>query len=309
MTISVIIPVYNVEAYLGECLDSLIAQTHESWEGIIVDDASADGSLRVAEGYARCDSRLRVYHNASNLGPSAARNAGLDMAQGEYIVFLDSDDVLHPRFLEWMAGGLEDHAADISSCAFKTFGRLSDINYRRKAPEFCISGAEEAIRRILFQKGGDHCSVDAKIYRREMWEGVRFRPGVIYEDLDVFYRVYERAHAIAYTATPLYYYRRNPASITHVFTPRRADVLDVTSRIEAWATTRRPALLAAARSRSLSAAFNILMLMKRNGFRDPELSARCRTIIRDRRRECLTGSDVRLRNRLASLASYAWPGF
>lgn len=304
MKISVIIPVYNVEAYLPACLDSVIAQTHIDWEGILVDDASTDSSLGIMQDYVRRDPRFLIVSHKSNQGLSEARNSGIARASGEWITFLDSDDMLHPRFLEWMTGAASGEQIDIVSCSFKYFKNGANLKFNESIPAFSVMPALQAIGKILYQSGTLQGSACGKIFRKRLREDISFRPGILYEDLDSFYRIYEGARLTTHTSTPLYYYRHTSGSLTHTFSPRRADVLDVTAAIEEWAAETHPRLLAAARSRSLSAAFNILMLMKKNRYRDPDLYDRCRDIILRRRLECIKGPNIRLRNRLASFASY-----
>lgn len=98
MKVSVIVPVYNGEAYLAKCLDSILAQTYSDMEIVVVDDGSTDGSGSMADNYAETDSRVRVLH-CTNGGPSVARNRGIDVATGDYVCFVDADDVLHPSML------------------------------------------------------------------------------------------------------------------------------------------------------------------------------------------------------------------
>ena len=126
--ISVIMPVYNVELYLRECLDSVRAQSFTDWECICVDDGSTDASPAILDEYAAKDSRFRVI-NCEHTNAGAARNAGLDIAQGEYLSFLDSDDVFAPQMLEVMAEVLDETSADIVSCRYKDFHAGDDLAF------------------------------------------------------------------------------------------------------------------------------------------------------------------------------------
>ena len=107
--ISVIVPVYNVEGYMEACLDSLLAQTWPNFEIILIDDASADGSGQICDGYADRDARVRAVHFLRNRGPSAARNEGVRRARGEFISFVDSDDRVEPQLLESLYRCLEEN--------------------------------------------------------------------------------------------------------------------------------------------------------------------------------------------------------
>ena len=108
--VSVIIPVYNRQGYIEECVRSVFAQSHQNIEILLVDDGSTDQSVSICEGLAREDARVRLVESAHG-GVSAARNKGLDLAQGEYVFFLDSDDVIHPRLIEALADGLSSSGA------------------------------------------------------------------------------------------------------------------------------------------------------------------------------------------------------
>ena len=113
--ISIIIPVYNVEKYLSECLDSVIAQTYQNWEAICVNDGSPDNCGAILDQYASTDPRIKVIHQ-ENRGVSDTRNVGLKQAIGEYITFLDSDDMLYPQFLEYMLNTIQKDNSDIVCC-------------------------------------------------------------------------------------------------------------------------------------------------------------------------------------------------
>lgn len=113
--ISVIVPVYNVESYLQESVDSILKQTYKDFEIILIDDGSEDLSGKICDKYAALDSRVKVIHTI-NQGQGAARNSGLSLAQGEYIAFVDSDDVVHPDYLKEMYRLAKDNLADIVCC-------------------------------------------------------------------------------------------------------------------------------------------------------------------------------------------------
>ena len=118
--ISVIIPVFNVEKYLRECLDSICAQTFTNWECICVDDGSTDNSLAILAEYAANDSRFRIIHR-EHANAGACRNAGLDVARGKFLSFLDSDDVFAPRMLEFHVKAIEKYNADVSICGMAKY--------------------------------------------------------------------------------------------------------------------------------------------------------------------------------------------
>lgn len=127
--ISIIVPVYNVEKYLSECIDSILAQTYENFELILVDDGSPDNSGKICDKYAEKDKRIKVIHK-ENGGVSSARNTGLDNAEGEYIAFVDSDDIVNERYLELMYEKLIETKANICFCKMKRFNTTINIEIK-----------------------------------------------------------------------------------------------------------------------------------------------------------------------------------
>lgn len=301
--VSIIVPVYKVEKYLRQCVESVLAQTYSCWELILVDDGSPDSSGRIADEFARRDSRVRVIHQ-KNAGPSAARNAGLDSANGELITFIDSDDIISPEYLSALLMMLQTTGADIATVAQSRFSAVPAPG-RFVASQVKVLRAEKAVERMLYQTGEPNASAASKLYRRRLLDDFRFREGIYYEDLDIAYRLMLKARKVAVAPARLYYYRRTPGSILSEFRRERLDVLDVTARMEPWLRKNgHAALIKAARSRVLSAAFNMFCLLKRN---DPTLSQasnRCWLTITAYRGECLLNPKVRLKNKLGILASY-----
>lgn len=266
--ISVIIPVYNTERWLPECLDSLLAQKESDWEGILVDDGSTDSSADICRRYCAADPRFRLV-SRRNGGLSAARNAGLEHARGEYIAFIDSDDTVLPGYLSTLLDGLKGNDARIASVGITT---LSADTRRPR----CILSGEEAVESILYQTSPLTTSACGKLFRKELWNDVRFREGTTYEDLDIIYRILLRAGKVSVSSEALYVYRSTPGSITRTLSPNRADVLDVTRRICSAMAAVSPRLERAALDRRLSACFNILSLIDLNpGY------------LRERRKECV----------------------
>lgn len=211
--LSVIVPVYNVESYLVRCVDSILAQTYENLEVILVDDGSKDGSGAICDDFAAKDARVKVIHKA-NGGLSSARNVGLDAAAGEYITFVDSDDWIEPDMYEQMLGLMERHGVKLV-CA----GRYDvDSKDGQKVVGLCpvkeekISGQELA-RRIFLWDNIDSAAVD-KVYHRSLFHGMRFPYGVVCEDVATTYRIALRAEQVAMCPVPMYNYYHRPGSIT-----------------------------------------------------------------------------------------------
>ncbi|MCH5220522.1 MAG: glycosyltransferase [Muribaculaceae bacterium] len=302
--ISIIIPAFNVEKYLGECIDSVLAQSFADYEVIVVDDGSSDNTLEVAVSKASKDPRVKVAHQ-ENAGPSAARNNGLEMAKGEWIVFVDGDDMLLPGALDVFNEVALQTEADII-CASSTDKYLAGVNLKKAN----LSSTKhytpvQGLTSILYQKELT-ASVWAKMYKRSVWERVRFTTGILYEDLDVIYRVFSEARKVVYIDTEVYYYRSNPNSILHTFNSQRFDVLDVTRRIEEQCRDNAPSLLRAANDRRMSAAFNMLGLIYAHGVAGEyaDRVKECTDVITHYRRQAITDPNVRLKNKCGALLSY-----
>lgn len=224
--ISVVVPVYKVERYLKNCVDSILAQTYQDFELILVDDGSPDTCPAMCDEFAAKDSRIRVVHK-QNGGLSMARASGVEVSRGEYIAFVDSDDFIHPHYLELLLSACMEHGAQVSVCRFQRTEPEAmrtdcvDKTYRGggtqmpflSAPTECISG-KEANRR-LYKGTWKRESVVAwcKLCRRELFAGIPFPNVPIYEDEALTYILLYRAEKVTYLDAELYYYRQNPQGI------------------------------------------------------------------------------------------------
>lgn len=302
--ISVIVPVYNAEQYFRECIDSILRQTYTDFELIIVDDGSTDRSGDIADKYAVADKRVRVLHK-QNGGQSSARNAGLDICTGKFIAFVDADDYIHSEMLAQLMNMVLENDCQVAICQYKRVREIVHVDNLKSASYKCML-PEECVEAFLYQDftiGPCAQLFDHKLFD----EGTRFKENIIYEDLDLLYRIYEHADKIVLSPIIVYFYRINNSSTTNIWSQRRLDVLNVTADLEEH-YSNNPRLLRAAHDRSLSAAFNILMLnSKYNG--DEIVSRKCFDIIRKRRYGSLFNGRVRLKNKIGILASYFGLGF
>ena len=225
--ISVIVPVYNVEPYLRQCIDSILAQNYTDFELILVDDGSSDNCSAICDGYAAKDSRIRVFHQ-ENAGVSAARNAGITAARGEYIAFIDSDDWVVPTYLNRMYMQLIEHNADISVCGMQHFEDdtdLSDIKPHEKADSVIITGRDACLS-IYRMDNAIQIVLWGKLYKRSLFDGISFPVGRVHEDDATTPRVLYRAKKISVSSAPLYAYRQRKGSIMHEkFSEKRFDTI------------------------------------------------------------------------------------
>lgn len=211
--ISVIVPVYNVEKYLGKCVDSILAQTYENLEIILVEDGTKDGCGAICDAYAAQDPRVRVIHK-ENGGLSSARNAGMDIARGEYFGFVDSDDWIEPETYETLLNLAEKYDADLVcgsryDVAEPTGERTLGLHHEK---EECIS-AMEMLGRVFVWDGCDSAAWD-KLYRRHLFADIRYPLGMYSEDIAIFYKLMEKANRVALCPKPLYNYLHRENSIT-----------------------------------------------------------------------------------------------
>ena len=299
--VTIIVPVYNVEKYLPCCFDSILAQTYHNLEIVVVDDGSTDNSGNICDEYASRDCRIRIFHK-KNEGQSSARNAGLNVAKGSLISFVDSDDCIAPNYIEEMYFNLMKYNADISTVSFFKTSDFKKHPYQKASATKSYTSTE-AIKATLYQKKLNS-SVWCKLFRKEIFDDVRFINGILYEDLEIIPRLYMSAKRIVWSSKKLYYYRlRNDSSIG-TFSLHRLDVLDVVDRIENYIKKQYPTLLDAAQDRKLSANFNMLMLLTKNGYADSEYTDRCWHNIKSLRRRSLCDKNVRMKNKIGILASY-----
>lgn len=212
--ISVIVPVYKVEPYLSRCLDSIINQTYRNLEIILVDDGSPDRCGEICDEYARQDSRIRVIHK-SNGGLSDARNHGIDVATGDYIAFVDSDDYIATDMYEKMLARLEFDNSDMVVCNYYRFdeGSVPPEHGYINLPDRVLS-KDEAFH--FYQEiGGDYVSACTKLYKRDIFSTLRYPCGKKYEDTFVIHEVLHRCTRISHMSDPFYFYVMRQGSILH----------------------------------------------------------------------------------------------
>ena len=213
--ISVIVPVYKVEQYLEKCVTSILTQTYRNLEIILVDDGSPDSCPEMCDAIAHRDARVRVIHK-KNGGISAARNTGLDAAQGEYITFVDSDDSLTPTACESMLARLTATGASICVGGFlweDQDGILTEDHFSTTLQDDILPQAE-AVRRITEITPSCFFTVWGKLYRREIFQKLRFAEDRIHEDVFIMHQVYCASPEIATSSVPVYHYFQRSDSIT-----------------------------------------------------------------------------------------------
>lgn len=234
--ISVLVPVYRVEKYLPCCVESLITQNYKNLEIILIDDGSPDNSPQICDKYAAQDSRIRVIHK-KNGGSADARNVGLDVASGEYIIFVDSDDFIHPEMIADLYYAASKEQAEMSMCGFSCVGenctkieapdkasgerRLNDETISPNDFWSCYYSRPDVV----------YIAVWNKLVRRELYQNVRFKRGKMIDDEFVIHHLLSQCKKIACVKENLYYYRKRMDSImSSEFSIGHLDVVE--ARIE-----------------------------------------------------------------------------
>lgn len=224
--ISIIVPVYKVEAYLKRCVESLLVQTYPNLEIILVDDGSPDGCPGICDSYGKKDQRIRVIHQ-KNAGLSGARNAGIDIAEGTYLAFVDSDDYVAPDFIQSLYEILRETGCAIGQCRFAYVqGEPLEAEDGRS---FRIYRGESLMEQLYGPEEEATCFVVAwnKLYRRELFDHIRYPAGRIHEDEATTYRLFHEGKKLAFLDRALYgYYTENGGSITAKFSGRRLQWLE-----------------------------------------------------------------------------------
>ena len=229
--ISIIIPVYRVEKYLEECLNSVINQTYANLEIILIDDGSSDRCGQICDEYAKKDERIEVIHQ-ENQGVSNARNHGIEMAKGKYITFVDSDDYLDQDYIKYLYDEITKFNADISICGTLDIDEKNNILKRSKKFEKTLN-LQDAIKEMLKEKYYNSV-IWAKMYQAELAKKAKFNQNLrIAEDLDYIYKILGMSKVVRVnTGTCLYYYRsRNDSATTNVYNENWEKEIEINKKI------------------------------------------------------------------------------
>ncbi len=264
-TVSIIIPVYDVENYISKCIESVISQSYKDLEIILVDDGSTDDSNNICQRYAKEDDRIKVIQQ-DNSGVSSARNKGLACAKGDYVMFVDGDDAIDAKMIELMMEEMpsDDKTATLVACeSTKCQDNLGQKYGNGKSIYF---NREEAIKDCLYMKNTSNAPW-AKLIPSKIAKSIKFNPKItIAEDLDYIYRVMQKIDNEIFINRNLYYYRITPGSaMTKPFTKRRMDGFLSTRGIVSHALqTKNDRIIKAAKFRHFAEAFFILLSIGEN---------------------------------------------
>ena len=301
--ISVVIPAYNSENTLESCVSSVLNQTYPQTEVIIIDDGSTDGTLAVGNRLSAIYNNVRV-GNIPHAGPSAARNAGLRLARGRYIAFVDSDDQIHHQYLAMLHAMIHDQGADLSAVTYQIAAE-SSLSAPIKPAEIRTYTSAEAVADLLYQKHLDS-SQCCKLYRRELLDGLYFPEDCrVYEDLLFVYQAFCKSKKIVWCDRKMYYYNKTAKGQMDSVSPCVTDAFDVMERIRQDLSSRYPSLSRAIDNRIISVSFNILKLMavSHETRHDKAIEQRCWDNICTLRFSNFFDPNVRIKNKAGILLS------
>lgn len=228
--ISVIVPIYRVEQYLRKCIDSILNQTYNNIEIILVDDGSPDNCGKICDEYAKRDSRIRVIHK-ENGGLSDARNTGIDACKGNYITFVDSDDYIENDYVETLYYLLKKYNTEIAICdcrIIKDNKKKKEKN--NKISEYCIT-SKDSISKMLYSDFY-FITANAKIYNKELFKDIKFPKGKVFEDVGTTYKLILKCKNIACSNKKIYNYLIRKGSITtEEFKNKQLDLISITEKM------------------------------------------------------------------------------
>lgn len=224
--VSVIVPVYNSENFLERCVDSIVNQTYRNLEIILVDDGSSDNSGRICDYYVDKDKRVKVIHK-DNRGQSSARNVGIRNANGEYLSFIDSDDIVQNDFIEYLFDLISRETADMAICHIAHFNEGDKIQFTN-SDKFRILDSNKAISEMLYQHSWLESPCN-KLYAKKVFGSLQFDESKIFEDSLLMPTLFEQCSKIVYGKAEKYaYIHRKNSTTTSKYSKKQLDILKVT---------------------------------------------------------------------------------
>ena len=300
--ISIIVPIYKVEAYLCRCVDSIISQTYTNLEIILVDDGSPDNCGKICDKYSVKDRRVKVIHK-TNGGLSDARNVAITSADGEWITFVDSDDYVAQDYVATLYRIVERNKCKVGVASMRTFVEGEAVSTNQPDYEECVFDNLTGIEKMFYQELFD-TTAWGKIYHRTLFStGIRYPVGLLYEDLPTTYLLFLQSDRIAYCNRIVYNYQLRANSIEgQPFNVNKLDsAIKILSMIQAHSKDLKP-ITKSVRCRLLSFCLHILLEMPEDFF--DERKQVLVDFVRNNRRLVMADWEARKKARLGALASY-----
>lgn len=213
--ISVVVPIYNKEQYVKECMESILNQTYDKLEILLINDGSTDKSKEICEMYSKIDSRIKLI-NTENRGAARARNTGIEMATGDYIAFIDADDYIEEHYYEILLELLQKYDADMAECEFETVEEGSKYTFPKKTGAVRVMNREETLVELYGKTDREHVKnviMCNKLFKKELFQEIRYIPGRVIDDETIIYRLIEKCERVVESKDVLYAYVQSSNSI------------------------------------------------------------------------------------------------
>ncbi|MEQ2385530.1 glycosyltransferase family 2 protein [Faecalibacterium intestinale] len=300
--ISVIVPAYNVEKFIGKCIDNILRQSFKDFEVLLIDDGAKDSTPEICDACAKKDSRIKVYHK-ENGGLSDARNYGIDRMQGKYVTFIDSDDYVDSGYFEYLYGLItQEEDIQIAICGKKSVREDENASPDPETFHEIITG-ERAVQKMLCGHGSGH-SAWGKLYSADLWKTVRYPKGKIYEDYATTYRVMALVDKAAWGNAAMYFYVQHIESIMHQKCSRRSlSLVDIADEETEFIVKKWPALKQEALARKVTSELKCLQNIL--NAKNEEFDDYKQKIVEDVRRhkgELLASKKVALKTKIKIIA-------
>jgi len=305
--ISVIIPVYNVEKLISRCVDSVLNQTYQNFEIILVDDGSPDNCPQLCDEYAKKDARILVLHK-QNGGLSSARNAGIEAAKGEYITFIDSDDYINDDYLQTLYTAISEDNTSLAIGSHRAVYDNGTVIDRSNGKRDVLS-SKQALEAMLYDDGVD-VSAWAKLYKRELFSDIRYPEGRLYEDAATTYKLIDKAARVSLDSKIIYNYMIRSTSIAAgTFTPKKMDLITSTKEMCDFVTNKYPELEKAAFRRLVYAYLSTLSQLAQSDEKFPNEQNELVSFIKANGSSVLKDKSVPLRDKLGIISAKFGFGF
>lgn len=303
--ISVVIPVYNVEDYLSICIDSILNQTYKNLDIIIVDDGATDSCPQICDNYATVDGRVKVIHQ-NNAGLSAARNSGIDIAVGQYITFVDSDDVIAEDMIEYLYRLLTDYNVDMSLCQFSFIDEKGNHASHDKPVKDVVIGdnSEKCLESLMTDQRLDTVAW-SKLYKTSMFNDVRYPVGKYHEDAFTTYKIVSKCNRIAVGGERKYFYRVRSQSITSSgFSLKHLDSIDGKLEFNSFIEDNYPQLGCYTHGEIIYACNVCVKRMANSNFYDLKINEKIQSLYRTYESDYLKQRNHGIKGKLFSLCAY-----
>lgn len=295
--ISIVVPVYNVDKYLEKCLNSILNQTYDNIEIILVDDGSKDDSGKICDIYKEKDNRIKVIHK-TNGGLSDARNIGIDNVNGKYITFVDSDDTIEKNYIEYLYNLLKKNNTKLSICNYNVVSNNKVIPYIKKDYEIKldkVTALGELLRERLFS-----VSSCAKLYDVELFNDVRFPIGMLCEDNGTTYKLIEKCDYVSYGSKSKYnYYKRDNSIMTSSFNERKFDLIKLVDKMKDDLEPKYPELHDEILRKQISSRFSVLRQIVLSDYNNQKKINAIVEFLKQNKKFILKCSSINIREKIA----------